>query len=509
MNSFKIRDFPWYTILFAMYPILALMSHNLGQVAYVFAFRALWVSSFIAILSVSVFYLLYRELKAAGISTVVCMGAFFLYAPIYNYIEGFEIYDFVIGRQLYFLPVWLILIVIVILVIPKGAKVIPILSSFFSVSAVFLLAFPIFQIASFEYRFQQYSQKVYPAKIVLPGINSEKSPDIYYIVLDMYGSSDILFDEFGHDDSGFLQDLRNLGFYVPECSRSNYSTTSYSLSSVLNINYLPDINVGLSANNQNELLMWFLIQNSGVVQALKDLGYKTVAFETGYNWTELRDSDHYYQPRTSRINKFESLLIRQSLPSIISERGVVDQFQLTSDRRKYDLSVFVLDELEKVPSLAGPKFVFVHLAIPHPPFVIGPSGELNIVPIRYEGNESYYPKDEYKIGYINQVAYLNMRMPQVLQSILDGSEQPPIIIVQGDHGPRYVDIEKQFGVLNAYYFPEPAPNLYPSLSPVNNFRIIFNNYFGTSLHLLTDQSYSEEFELMYDHEEISNNCLAD
>jgi hypothetical protein len=33
-------------------------------------------------------------------------------------------------------------------------------------------------------------------------------------------------------------------------------------------------------------------------------------------------------------------------------------------------------------------------------------------------------------------------------------------------------------------------DFYPSISPVNTFRVIFNNYFGTNLPLLKDQTYN-------------------
>jgi hypothetical protein len=44
--------------------------------------------------------------------------------------------------------------------------------------------------------------------------------------------------------------------------------------------------------------------------------------------------------------------------------------------------------------------------------------------------------------------------------------------------------------LNAIRLPGAAPELlYPAMSPVNTFRVILNQYFGTSLGLLPDRSY--------------------
>jgi hypothetical protein len=46
------------------------------------------------------------------------------------------------------------------------------------------------------------------------------------------------------------------------------------------------------------------------------------------------------------------------------------------------------------------------------------------------------------------------------------------------------------GILNAYYLPDLDSNpLYPSITPVNFFRLVFNLYFGTCLELLPDRNY--------------------
>jgi hypothetical protein len=75
----------------------------------------------------------------------------------------------------------------------------------------------------------------------------------------------------------------------------------------------------------------------------------------------------------------------------------------------------------------------------------------------------------------------------VLEGIFKNSKYPPIIILQGDHG---MSVDTRDKILNAIYMPDGGmENLYPSISPVNTFRVIFNNYFGTDLPLLEDKTY--------------------
>ena len=89
---------------------------------------------------------------------------------------------------------------------------------------------------------------------------------------------------------------------------------------------------------------------------------------------------------------------------------------------------------------------------------------------------------------------VNARLIPILQEILDRSSTPPIIIIQGDHGFPVIKDTPSTGnispILNAYYLPGLGQDgLYPTISPVNTFRLIFNDYFGGQYELLLDQSY--------------------
>lgn len=502
----NLQDFPWYAILFAAYPALTLLAHNIGEVEYRVAYRAIFVSVLFSIFAIFILYFIFRDWKKAGILTVLLFFAFFFYGHIFRYIRGMEINGMVIGRHTYFMVIWSALFLGIAWFTLRGAwqnALIPVLSTV----SIVLIIFPLYQLLSYQYGIWQRT-KIVPPKISIPAQQAERPPDIYFIILDMYGRNDVLREQFDYDDRVFLKQLEEMGFYVASCSQSNYPSTAYSLSATLNVNYLKDISNQFTPENKNTSLMWHLIQNSAVKTVLREQGYKIVAFETGYEWTEWQDADYFYALPSSKINNFEDLLLRNSLLSVFSEKGYLSDFLLTSDQRKHDLSLYVLDKLGDVPALPGPKFVFVHLTIPHPPFVVGPNGELNVVAQHYEGNEGYYVEDDYKLGYRNQLAFLNTRLPQVLKTILEKSARAPIIILQGDHGPRFVTKDKQLDILDAYYFPEPAPELYASLTPVNNFRIIFNTYFGASLPLLPDKSYFNGFERPYEFTEISNDCVS-
>ena len=101
--------------------------------------------------------------------------------------------------------------------------------------------------------------------------------------------------------------------------------------------------------------------------------------------------------------------------------------------------------------------------------------------------------------YLQQLKFANKMTIRTIDEILTKSEIDPIIIIQSDHGERTginwdeptEDMIKQgLNNLNAYYFPNEKQNkLYNNISPVNTFRIIFNEYFDADFELLDDRYY--------------------
>ena len=90
-------------------------------------------------------------------------------------------------------------------------------------------------------------------------------------------------------------------------------------------------------------------------------------------------------------------------------------------------------------------------------------------------------------------------MKEVITHLLLENNTPPIIILQGDHGsvltldwenPTNDMIRERMTILNAYYLPENGNEiLYDDITPVNSFRLLFNNYFESDYEILDDKMY--------------------
>lgn len=99
----------------------------------------------------------------------------------------------------------------------------------------------------------------------------------------------------------------------------------------------------------------------------------------------------------------------------------------------------------------------------------------------------------------NKLEYTNAELKKAIEAILAQSEVPPIILIQADHGPGLLTdftssentcLEERFSIFSAYYLPNLEHNPIPEeFTPVNLFRIIFNEYFSTDLPLLENRSY--------------------
>jgi hypothetical protein len=108
--------------------------------------------------------------------------------------------------------------------------------------------------------------------------------------------------------------------------------------------------------------------------------------------------------------------------------------------------------------------------------------------------------------------YINRLVLETVDAILTRSTVPPIIILQGDHGPgaylHWGSLEQtipaeRFGILNAYYFPsQNYTHLYPSISPVNSFRVLFDQFFGADYPLLPDRHYYSSWSYPFDFTEV-------
>ena len=489
---------PWYPFAFSAYPVLALLAKNVGEVKLTVAWRPLWMSLALAGILFSLLNLVLQNQERAALLSTVWLMLIFFYGHVHLVILG-KWKDFNSTPSV--LATWLVLALLAVVWATKKSPAPPVLNSI----ALGLVILSLGQILS-GLRWggdRRLAAENAPVQaLALP----QNPPDVYYFILDMYTRDDLLRQGYGYDNSYFLNELKARGFYVAPCSQSNYTRTELSVTSSLNMSYLQELDPTFAnPRNKRRTHLWQVLRHNAVRYNLEHLGYQTVTFATGFAWSELDDADVFFTPDYSAsLNEFESLFLQTTLARLGQDFGRLDLDQIYGQNFR-DRHNLVFHSMEKVADMRGTQFVYVHLILPHPPFVFGPAGE-STNPADFWDEQKVYPPELFKLGYVNQIVFLNTQLLETIDTILAESETPPIILLQGDHGPWAEPNPQHFFILSAYYLPGHSDQLYPQISPVNSFRMIFNNYFGGKYDMLPDVTYDSPVPNLYDFSEVKNNC---
>jgi hypothetical protein len=465
--------------------------------------RPLILSLIVAGLLVLIFYLVYRDWRRTALISTIILILFFSYGHIYLLLKGVEVGGFYLFRHRTLIPIWIVLATLAIWWASRRSINITPVTYTLNIVGLFLLILPVIQLVSF-FVYSQVSQT--NAEKNTSALNlkvGDQPPDIYYIILDGYGRSDLLKSQFGYDNSDFLNSLRDQGFFVADCAQSNYAQTQLSLASSLNFNYIDALSNRFVPGSDDRGGLDVLIHHGLVRQSLEKAGYTTVAFATGFLATELSDADYFLGPQRSigELNEFESLLMETTFARLIQDSNRFGMENSGSELYR-ERTLFTLDKLDKLSYIKGPKFVFVHLVIPHPPYVFGPTGgpveAADVGTTRTQQGASHYR---------DQAFYVSNRMKEIVPKIIANSARPPIIVIQGDHGPTVPSgPQARMRNLNVYFLPGANKSLYSTITPVNTFRVIFNNYFGQNLQLLNDVSLYSDYEDPFNFKVIPNSC---
>lgn len=490
-----------------------MLAANAGQAEPLDGLRSLLVSLGIGGLLLLVSRPLARSWAQAAVLASLSVLPVLSYGQVYQAAKNVVILGFTLGQHRILLPLWGLALLAALWALRRSSREVPSLTQILNVVAVVAVALPLGQLGYHALQARSLQQATSRENRTLPQLaggatlavpDGTQPPDIYYLILDTYTRADVLDSQLEFDNTPFLDRLRELGFYVADCSRSNYANTSFSLASSLNLQYLDTLQRGQALAGLGGSGFAPLIRRSAAVDLLRAVGYRMIALESGYSPTELVDADAYRSVGRSLrsrvlggINPLEILVLRSSMAMFLFgvERANLPYWLQVSlyDQpylRHRDRILFELSELEALGREAGPKIVFVHILAPHDPFVLGPSGEFVFRSYPFALNDDLQNRDwpDYVRGYTGQITYLNQRLLEIVQTILDESAIPPVIILQGDHGiPRMEDPSERTAILNAYYLPQGGEAaLYPSISPVNTFRVIFNSYLGGTFPLLDD-----------------------
>ena len=512
--------------LFSIQPVLQLFLINVDELAFSETFRAISAAFLVGCVVFGLFYLLLRDrLKAALIASPVLL-LFFLFGNISDWFSTVSEMGPVRRDAIILLVIALCVAVWVWMVQSRIRNTVSVNLYFNLLSVLFIINSGV-QMRS---HLMENGVSLKPSDRTVPiaSVTAESpSPDVYYIILDGYGRRDILQEIYDLDNSDFLNALRDRGFYLADVSSSNYIYTLHSVTSALNMDYLQNLQVD-ARDLENRADLIEILNYSKVRAEMAGSGYQTISFQNNYKATITTAEVYYDSPQmgfAAPITAFESIVIKDSMARILLHIPAINKLVLESPyeiHRTFILSTF--DRLKDIPSMEGNYFVHAHIIAPHPPFVFGANGEVisHSEPFTLlDGNYYLKIKDHSQKGYISdyreQLQYINTLVLDTVDAILAGSKTPPVIIIQSDHGPgsqlHLGSLEQtlpaeRFSILNAYYFPnQEYTSLYSSISPVNSFRVVINQFFGGEYELLPDRHYYSKWNFPFDYVQVTEFSL--
>jgi hypothetical protein len=507
----------------ALFPVLSLYASNVDQIPFSNVARSLVLAAGLAGLFVLLSRVLLRRWDKSVALASILLAIFFIYGHLYMFLKPHSIYGFVLGRHRLLIPVSLLLAGLALWRLRRAENAHR-LNLILAAIAFFALLPPVVSIIS--YHVSRTANNLTPPEwidednLASTDIDQSQLPDIYYIILDSYARSDILSEYYDYDNSQLIRFLEERGFFVAQESRSNYVNSISSLTSSLNMQYLDELIPDFMDSEHPQVPDKYLRMNR-VRYFLENLGYSTVAFTTGYLHTELTDADYFLLPASTTfqdlvgqgtVNAFEVLLMRTTaiLPLIEFDAAMGEgssTFLVRLSNKPLEVQAYLIlslfENLEDVYKIEGPKFVFAHIISPHPPYSFLPDGSVNPNAGSPHFFNSSLPPDESIEGYLGQVSFVSTRIEEVIETILDNSTRPVVIVLQADHGPaiqyrivndKVRNYHERTAILNAVYAPEACQSqFYQGLTPINTFRILLDCIFGEDYALLPDRHFFSNY----------------
>ena len=452
---------------------------------------------------------LLKNSKKSGMLVSLYLILFFSFGHIYNIFQGFTIGEFDIGRYRYLIIPYIFIFIVGTIFILKTRN------DFFDITKIVNIVSVVLIIAVFggivsdsineSNQTLDYSENefVYEKHDLSKFENhSDKFPNVYYIILDEYGNEESLNRFYNYDNQEFLSFLKQKDFFIVENSFSNYPTTKLSLASTLNMKHLEYLSDEIGRESKNHHILDQFLMDNFVMQNFKSNGYEIInmgALWGPYNEFKIVDQNLCENKEMNR-DSLTRELIGTSIVFYFFERMV--------EQERRDVILCTFEKMSKIES-EKPIFAFIHILLPHGPYIFGPNGE-NLVSGTSITSETFSPKQ----AYIDQLKFANKKIKNSIEEILHNENKDAIIILQSDTGsgfninwddPTNESIFERHSNLNAVYIPNNDYQLFENkVTPVNTFPLIFNSVFKQNFEFLPDKMYWSSNNNPYDFREVTN-----
>jgi hypothetical protein len=339
-----------------------------------------------------------------------------------------------------------------------------------------------------------------------PDHSGDRLPDIYLLVLDKYTGSTALAQHYGFDNGPFETFLKRRGFVVPRAARANYMHTFLALAAMLNARYLDELPDQLGAATTSRRPVDPLVEQNWTMSFLRKQGYRIVFFPTAFPTTRRNRFADLQIPSPDRIRPEFVTAWLWTTPLPVAQEIACRILGCTVSRTSFtpeaaEMVDWKFQQLEQLAGGSQPVFAFLHLVIPHEPYMYWADCRHRrpYWPARDDGVDAL----KVKAAYVEQIRCLNRKLERLVEVLQAGSRTPPVIVLQSDHGhgrfgrslPDYSAAtpeqrEERASVFSAYALPGVRTSGFSdSITPINAMRFILREYFGAPLPPVEDLTY--------------------
>jgi len=490
--NLQIQNKTWFLYLLPFFFVLHGLNENFGLIDLDNAGLLFAIYLGFSLTLASCLFLFLRNWKLSALIVFFCMAFFFFYGAIHDWVKTHAPIPF-FGKYIFVFPFTILVWVILFVVFSRPTVRLQRFTFFVNLLLLIYILFDGISIIVKSLSPGTDKLSVYDFarnSHFKPCIDCEK-PDIYFIILDEYASSGSLHELYNYHNS-FDSFLTKKGFHVLNKSRSNYNLTPFSVSSMLNMDYLTGIKDNNAIGVEDYINCNRLIKENKVIQFVSAQGYQIVN-NSVFNLAGYPPViDQKFLPVKTKLISAGTLFERlhRDFEWWFKDKPVVSFFfpkykffnELENNRKLVDLTV-----LESQKKSNNPRFVYTHLFFPHFPYFLDKNG------IRKDPATVF---KEFKMNsptaYLDYLTGGNPAIEKMLDSIQINTNGKAIIMVLGDHGFRNERIEDKkyfFQNMNAIYFPDGDYRLFPdSISLVNQFSLLFNKQFRQSFSIKKDSS---------------------
>jgi hypothetical protein len=480
-----IEQYPFFLILLPAFVVIHLEKELHGLIRYSLIYDRIIFLFAAPVLFFLIFYLFSRSVRKSSLLSFAGMLIFYYTGDLKNWLSH-KLPETIWHSYIFLMPVFLLILVTLFYTLKK--KKFDFRNAFLILNTTLLLFISADIIQLFFAGTKDKYKIISDPETDISACDSCTNPDIYYIIFDAYAAHRQLQAEFGFSNHRIEEELKNKGFIIIPGSRSNYSYTSFSIGSTLNMNYIRNVDTvdkiftreymrALKLVYENRVFSFFQNQNYSIFNHspfnIKSYPTKTIQNFDFWGIPELFDQYNL----ATKINRDIGYHFPDWMKNIFSEKHFVN-----GPKNKDLMDSIAYEHLMQTIKLKSnrPKFIYAHFFTPHPPYYFDSTRQL------------FKTISTLRERYLHQIAYSNKLIKKITDSIMAYTQRPLVIIIQGDHGISFndpVNPQDYFPNFNAIYFSTKDYRLISdTMSNVNTFRIVLNTFFKKDMKLLPYQS---------------------